>query len=142
MLDTARIKVLAFDVFGTVVDWHSGIAAEVDAMASPGIQGAKFARQWRAGYRPAMDQVLSGELPWMNVDALHRVILDRLLAEHRIEALDEASRCHLNKAWHRLAAWPEAVEGLSLLRRKYMVSTLSNGNIGLLADMAKHAGLP
>lgn len=134
------VKVLAFDVFGTVVDWHGTIAREVDAMAL-GVSGDEFALAWRAGYRPAMQRVASGELPWTKIDDLHRLVLDELLERYRI-ALDEPARRQLNKVWHRLDAWPDAVEGLARLKSRYLICTLSNGNLSLLAEMAKHARLP
>jgi 2-haloacid dehalogenase len=134
-------KVLAFDVFGTIVDWHGSIAREVDAMQL-GVDGAEFALAWRAGYRPAMQRVRSGELGWTLIDDLHRLILDGLLDRFGIRHLDEAARRHLNRVWHRLDPWPDAVAGLTRLKSRFMICTLSNGNIGLLADMAKRAGLP
>jgi 2-haloacid dehalogenase len=137
----SAVKVLAFDVFGTVVDWHSGIVREVDAMGL-GIDGNAFALAWRDGYQPAMARVMSGELGWTRVDELHRMILDQVLAEFGIATLTEEQKRHLNKAWHRLDAWPDTIEGMMRLKARYMVCSLSNGNIGLLADMAKHAGLP
>jgi len=135
------VKVLAFDVFGTVVDWHGTIAREVDAL-DLGVDGDSFALEWRAGYKPAMARVMAGELPWTLIDDLHRLILDDLLARHRITHLSEADKRHLNRVWHRLDPWPDTVEGLTRLKQRYMICTLSNGNLGLLADMAKHAGLP
>ncbi len=131
--------VLAFDVFGTVVDWHGTIAREVDALGL-GIPGSEFANEWRAGYAPAMDRVRSGELGWTRIDELHRMILDDLLAKHGIE-IDEAARRRLNLVWHRLDPWPDTVAGLERLRRRFTICTLSNGNLSLLADMAKHAGI-
>jgi 2-haloacid dehalogenase len=134
-------KVIAFDVFGTVVDWHQGIAREVDAMKL-GVDGNTFALEWREGYVPAMQKVMSGEREWTLIDDLHRMILDELLARFHISHLSEDQKRHLNKAWHRLDAWPDAVEGLTRLKSRFTICTLSNGNIGLLANMAKHAGLP
>lgn len=135
-------KVLAFDVFGTIVDWHGSIAREVDAMRL-GVDGGEFALAWRAGYRPAMDRVRSGGLGWTLIDDdLHRLILDELLERFGITQLDEAGKRQLNRVWHRLDPWPDAVAGLTRLKSRFMICTLSNGNIGLLADMAKHAGLP
>src|SRR5512133_462216 len=134
-------KVLAFDVFGTVVDWHGSIAREVDSMKL-GVSGSDFALAWRAGYQPAMRRVMAGELGWTLIDDLHRMILDELLARFHITHLDEAARKHLNKVWHRLDPWPDSAPGLTRLKSRFMICTLSNGNIGLLADMAKHAGLP
>ena len=134
------IRVLAFDVFGTVVDWHGTIAREVDAMAL-GVDGHVFAREWRAGYRPAMQRVMSGELGWTRIDELHRMILDDLLERHGLTHLEEAQRHHLNRVWHRLAPWPDAPGGLARLRERFVVCSLSNGNLGLLTRMAKHAGL-
>ena len=135
------LKVLAFDVFGTVVDWHGSIAREVDAMRL-GVDAEAFAAAWRAGYQPAMARVRGGALGWTRIDDLHRMILDEILAEFGLSHLDEPQRRHLNKAWHRLDPWPDAVEGLTRLKRKYTICTLSNGNLGLLCNMAKRAGLP
>jgi 2-haloacid dehalogenase len=135
-------RILAFDIFGTVVDWHGSIAREVDAMHL-GVSGGDFALAWRAGYRPAMQRVMSGELGWTLIDDLHRMILDGVLQQFRIaDRLDEAQKKHLNKIWHRLDAWPDSVEGLRRLKSRFTICTLSNGNIGLLANMAKRAGLP
>lgn len=134
------VRVLAFDVFGTVVDWHGSIAREATALGLP-IDGAQLATEWRAGYAPAMQRVARGELPWTKIDVLHRMILDELLARHGL-SLDEPARQHLNRAWHRLTPWPDSVPGLTRLKRRFTICTLSNGNLGLLSDMAKHAGLP
>ena len=135
------VKVLAFDIFGTVVDWHGSIAREVQALY-PKVDGDAFALAWRAGYKPAMQRVMSGELGWTLIDDLHRMILEGLLPEFGLTHLSEAERQHLNRVWHRLAAWPDSVPGLTRLKRKYTISSLSNGNIGLLTNMAKRAGLP
>ncbi len=137
----SSIKVLAFDVFGTVVDWHASIAREIIAMQAD-VDGDAFALAWRAGYRPAMARVMSGELGWTLIDDLHRLILEQVLLQFNITHLSEAQKRHLNRAWHRLDAWPDTVAGLTRLKSRYLICTLSNGNLGLLADMAKHAALP
>jgi 2-haloacid dehalogenase len=139
------VKALVFDVFGTVVDFRSSIIRELEALGrDKGIAAdwAALADAWRRGYQPAMQRVRSGELPWTRLDDLHRMILDRLLAEFAITALSEAETDHLNRAWHRLDPWPDAVSGLTRLKRRYVIGTLSNGNMDLLVDMAKRAGLP
>ncbi len=133
-------KVLAFDVFGTVVDWHGSISREAKALI-PGVDGDKFASAWRAGYKPAMDEVRSGKLGWTKIDDLHRLILDRILKDFAID-LSEEKRRHLNLAWHRLSPWSDTVPGMMRLKSRFMLTTLSNGNLGLLANMAKNAGLP
>jgi 2-haloacid dehalogenase len=133
--------VLAFDVFGTVVDWHGSIVREVSALRLP-VDPAQFAIAWRAGYRPAMARVRNGELGWTKIDDLHRMILDEILAKFGLADMDEAMRRHLNLAWHRLDPWPDTIEGLQRLKSKFTICTLSNGNLGLLANMAKRAGLP
>ena len=133
-------KILAFDIFGTVVDWHGSIAREIDAMEL-GVSGNEFALAWRAGYQPAMQRVRSGELGWTRIDELNRMILDDLLVRFAINRLDEAAKQHLNRVWHRLDPWPDSVAGIARLKRKHIVCTLSNGNIGLLTNMAKRAGL-
>jgi 2-haloacid dehalogenase len=139
--DADRVEVLAFDIFGTIVDWHGSIVREM-ATLHPQVDGAAFATAWREGYRPAMARVMSGELGWTLIDDLHRMILDDILPRFGLVHLDEAARAHLNRVWHRLDAWPDAVAGLQRLKRKYILCTLSNGNLGLLTRMAKRAGLP
>ena len=134
-------KVVAFDVFGTVVDWHGSLARELEALY-PTINADSFASAWRAGYQPAMARVRSGEMPWTRIDDLHRLILDDILPKFGMDHLNELERQHLNRAWHRLSPWPDSVEGLQRLKRRYTICTLSNGNIGLLTNMAKNAGLP
>ena len=133
--------VLAFDVFGTVVDWYNGIRREVEAMQL-GVDANAFALAWRDGYQPAMRRVMSGELGWTLIDDLHRLILDQLLAQFGVLHLSEAQIRQLNKAWHRLDPWPDVVAGLARLKSRYTICTLSNGNLGLLANMAKRAALP
>lgn len=136
-----NIRVLAFDVFGTVVDWHQSIGREVRSM-NLDIDADKFALAWRAGYVPAMQKVMSGQLGWTLIDDLHRMILDDILIKFRVTHLSEEEKRHLNKAWHRLDPWPDTVAGLTRLKSRYTICTLSNGNIGLLTNMAKRAGLP
>jgi 2-haloacid dehalogenase len=136
-----NITVLAFDVFGTVVDWHGSIMREVRSMQLD-VDPDKFALAWRAGYRPAMQKVMSGEIGWTLIDDLHRMILDDILVTFGVTHLSEEEKRHLNKVWHRLDAWPDVVAGLTRLKSRYTICTLSNGNIGLLTNMAKRAGLP
>lgn len=138
---SADIKVLAFDVFGTVVDWYKSIVQELSAM-SLDVDHDKFTLSWRAGYMPAIQKVMSGELSWTSIDDLHRMILDELLEKFQVLHLTDAEKCNLNKAWHRLQPWPDTVEGLTRLKSRYTICTLSNGNIGLLTNMAKNASLP
>ena len=134
-------KILAFDVFGTVVDWHGSIAAEAKRLGLP-VDGNAFATAWRDGYKPAMARVRSGSLPWTKIDDLHRMILDEILNNFNITHLSDSQAHELNLIWHRLNPWPDTVEGLTRLKSKFTIVTLSNGNLGLLADMAKNAGLP
>jgi 2-haloacid dehalogenase len=137
----ASTHVLAFDIFGTVVDWHGSIMREMQTLY-PSVDGHAFALAWRAGYQPAMARVRSGELGWTRIDELHRLILDGLLPQFGLAHLDEAQRAHLNRVWHRLDAWPDSVSGLQRLKKKFTICSLSNGNLGLLTNMAKRAGLP
>lgn len=137
----ADVRVLAFDIFGTVVDWHGSIVREMQAH-HPHVDADAFATAWRAGYQPAMQRVRSGEMGWTRLDELHRLILDTLLPRFGLEHLNEVERRHLNRVWHRLDPWPDSVAGLQQLKRRYTITPLSNGNIGLLTDMAKRAGLP
>jgi len=134
-------RILAFDIFGTVVDWHGSIVREV-SQHHPQVDANAFALAWRAGYQPAMARVRSGELGWTRIDELHRLILDELLLRFDLDPLDETQRQHLNRVWHRLDPWPDAVAGLTRLKARYTICPLSNGNIGLLTNMAKRAGLP
>ena len=139
------IKALAFDVFGTVVDWRSGIAHAVNELARERgvtLDAHAFADAWRDGYAPAMQRVRVGALPWMRIDALHRLILDTLLPRFGLDALREEERDDLNRAWHRLDPWPDSVDGLTRLKRRFTIAPLSNGNFSLLTNMAKRAGLP
>lgn len=140
-----EIKALTFDVFGTVVDWRGSIIRECTEFGKTRgleVDWAQFADEWRGGYRPSMDRVRRGELPWTKIDVLHRMILEELLEKYRISGLSEAEKDHLNRVWHRLHPWPDAVPGLTRLRKRFVLATLSNGNVALLTNMAKHAGLP
>ncbi len=142
---TIGVKGLLFDVFGTVVDWRGSIIREGEEWnrsKSQDIDWAAFADAWRGSYRPSMERVRRGELPWTNLDALHRMSLEELLVEFGLEGLDEEEKDRLNRVWHRLEPWPDAVPGLARLKQSYLISTLSNGNVALLANMAKNAGLP
>ena len=143
--DAGDLKVIAFDVFGTVVDWHGGIAAEAER-AIPGIDGSAFALAWRAGYKPAMARAMarmaSGEGGFTLLDDLNRRTLDGVLRDFGVASFGDDARHELNRAWHRLPAWPDTVAGLTRLKSRYVICSLSNGNIGLLTDMAKRAGLP
>jgi len=139
-------KALVFDTFGTVVDWRGSIIEEGKSWTKTKgleIDWAGFADRWRAGYAPAMDKVRKGELPWTNLDTLHRMILEELLMEFRMmPSLTDAEKDHLNRVWHRLKPWPDSVAGLKRLKKKFTIAPLSNGNVALLTDMAKNAGLP
>ena len=138
---TTPTPILVFDIFGTVVDWHGSIKRELQALY-PQVDADAFALAWRAGYQPAMQRVRSGERGWTLIDDLHRGILDELLPRFGLAHLSEAERQHLNRVWHRLDPWPDAVAGLARLKTRHTLCTLSNGNIGLLTNMAKRAGLP
>ena len=143
--DAGEIKALVFDIFGTVVDWRSSVIREGQKLsAATGLQAdwPAFADAWRAGYQPAMQRARSGEIAWTKIDGLHRVILEELLPRFGLTDMTEAQREHLNRAWHRLDPWPDSVAGLRRLKKHFVISTLSNGNVALLVNMAKHARLP
>ena len=126
-MQTDGTRALVFDVFGTVVDWHGSVAREVRALArTKGLRlnAAKFAKAWRAGYRPAMDRVLRGEAPFEKIDAIHRAILEDVLKQFKVTALTEEEKAGLNHVWHRLKPWPDAVRGLKRLKSKFIVATL------------------
>jgi 2-haloacid dehalogenase len=138
------VRALVFDVFGTVVDWRAGIVRDGAALSTAkgiAVDWTAFADAWRAGYQPAMQRVRSGEIGWTTVDRLHREILETLLPRYGLGALDESERDALNRVWHRLDPWPDAVTGLDRLKRRFTIATLSNGNVALLVAMAKRAGL-
>jgi len=138
------INALTFDVFGTVVDWRGSIIAEGRKLGRKKrllIDWVAFADAWRDGYRPAMDRVRRGDLPWTVIDDLHRMILDELLVRFRLDGLTDAEKSHFNLAWHRLAPWKDSVPGLKRLKKRHVIATLSNGNVALLTNMAKHGAL-
>jgi len=141
----APIRALVFDIFGTVVDWRSSLIREGQALgARLGREAdwAALADAWRAGYVPAMAKVARGELGWTSIDVLHRMILDEILPRFGLGDLPEDERQHFNRAWHRLDPWPDSVRGLNRLKTRFVIATLSNGNVALLVNMAKHGGLP
>jgi len=142
--DITSVRALTFDVFGTVVDWRTTVIDEASRLGrtkGSNVDWARFADAWRAGYKPAMDRVRRGELPWMNLDAIHRMLLDRLLIEFNVSGVTEAEREKLSRVWHRLKAWPDSVSGVARLRQRFIVATLSNGNMALLTNLSKNAGL-
>jgi 2-haloacid dehalogenase len=140
------IRACLFDVFGTVVDWRTSVSREFATIAkSKGITGVdpvEFAVEWRKLYHPSMEEVRSGRRPFVILDVLHRESLMKLVARYALQNLSEADIDHLNRAWHRLDPWHDAVAGLTRLKRKFIIAPCSNGNVALMVDMAKHAGLP
>jgi 2-haloacid dehalogenase len=133
------LEVLAFDVFGTLVDWRTSVANEVRRLELP-LDAEAFADGWRAKYVPSTQRVARGDLPWTKLDDLHRRSLDELLAEHELD-LPEAERAELNLAWHRLDPWPDVLPALERLRQRFLLVPLSNGNVRLQVDLARHAGI-
>ena len=139
------IRACIFDVFGTVVDWRSSIIAQCENLGR--IKGVArdwgaFADAWRGKYRPYMDKVRSGELPWTNLDALHRMSLDEVLAEFEIAGLNDAEKMAVTHFWHNLRPWPDSVPGLYRLKTRFIIAPMSNGNIALMTNMAKNGGMP
>jgi 2-haloacid dehalogenase len=142
-----QVKALVFDVFGTVVDWRTSVAREVAAFFAKRdmtVDGEAFAKAWRKRYQPGMEEVRSGRRPFTRLDVLHRENLERVLADFGIDpaSVGEEGLDTLNRAWHRLDPWPDTVAGLTRLKTKFFIAPLSNGNIALLANMAKHSKLP
>ncbi len=139
------VEALLFDVFGTVVDWRGSIIADLTRFGTEkGIEAdwARFADDWRGLYQPTMEEVRSGRRAWTILDVLHRESLETLLVKYGIAGLSEADKDYINRAWHRLTPWPDVIEGLRRLKSRFIIGTLSNGNVGLLTRMAKNAGLP
>jgi 2-haloacid dehalogenase len=140
------IRALAFDVFGTVVDWRTSIAREAASffagIGRTDLDPVAFADAWRGLYQPAMEECRSGRRPFVRLDVLNRETLDTLLDRHGIRGVDEAQLAEFAYAWRRLDPWPDAVEGLTRLQKRYPIVTLSNGNIALMLEMARRGGLP
>ena len=141
----SNIKALTFDVFGTVVDWRSSIISEGGQLNLDWgweLNWTKFADRWRGMYQPSMEEVRTGNRNWEILDNLHRESLERLLEEFGCKGVGEDRIDHLNRMWHRLRPWPDAVEGLLRMKKRFILATLSNGNVALLVNMAKNSGLP
>ena len=141
-----EIRACLFDVFGTVVDWRTSVSRDLAAFAreremAP-LDWVEFTVAWRKLYQPSMEAVRSGRRPWTILDVLHRESLVALLERYRVEGLSKADIDHLSRAWHRLDPWPDVAEGLARLKRKYIIAPCSNGNIALMVNLAKRAGLP
>lgn len=135
------IGALVFDVFGTLVDWRSGVARDARGLLGPAVDSEALADAWRQKYVPSMERVRRGELPWTALDELHRTSLDELLDEFGVPDVDEPTRAALVLAWHRLDPWPDVPAALARLRRRHVLATLSNGNVSLLVDLARHGGI-
>lgn len=135
----SQIRALFFDVFGTLVDWRGSIAREVRRLEL-GVDGEAFADAWRDEYQPAMEGIRAGGRGYVRLDVLHRENLDRILPRFGLQGMSEVERAALNLVWHRLDAWPDVPPALRRLRAKYWLAPMSNGNIALMADMARHNG--
>jgi 2-haloacid dehalogenase len=136
-----EVKALVFDVFGTLVDWRTCVAREGKKVLEPlgyKLDWIAFADAWRGEYQPAMEEIRSGALPYVKLDHIHRRMLDRIRPKFGLEKLDEPTMAELNLAWHRLDAWPGVTAGMRRLRQKYLLAPCSNGNIALMADLARH----
>lgn len=145
VMATTQPVAIVFDTFGTVVDWRTSLIEELTSFgAARGIAAdwAALVDAWRAAYRPSMDRVRKGELPWTRLDDLHRASLDHLVASFGIKGLSEADLAHINRGWHRLKPWPDSVPGLTRLKQKFIIGPLSNGNVSLLTNMAKFSRIP
>jgi len=139
------VKALFFDVFGTLVDWRTSIAREARALLEPrgyALDWLAFADAWRGEYQGAMEEVRAGRIGFRKLDVLHRRNLDLILPRFDADRLTENERRDLNMVWHRLDAWPDVVSGLARLRRRYLLAPVSNGNISLMVDLARHNGFP
>jgi 2-haloacid dehalogenase len=144
-MDASQVKALIFDVFGTVVDWRSSIIKQCQEFGRvKGIEAdwGAFADAWRGKYRPYMDKVRNGQLPWTNLDGLHQMSLDEVLSEFGIIGLSDEEKLEMNFFWHHLRPWVDSVPGLYRLKNRYVIAPMSNGNVALMTNMAKYAGLP
>jgi 2-haloacid dehalogenase len=142
----AEIRVLACDVFGTTVDWYTGVTTQLSEVFTElglSVDAGAFANEWRAEYVPSMQRVRDGQRGWANLDVLHAESLDLLLDRHGLAgAVDPLSRARMVRAWHRLPAWSDTVAGLARLRTRYVTATLSNGGFALLTNLVKAEALP
>jgi 2-haloacid dehalogenase len=140
------IKACLFDVFGTVVDWRTSVTRELEAFARErgigGVDWLEFTLAWRALYQPSMEEVRSGRRAFTVLDVLHRESLVKLIQRYRIHQLSEFDVEEMNRAWHRLEPWPDVREGLARIKRRRIIAPCSNGNIALMVNLARHAGLP
>ncbi len=137
-------KALFFDVFGTLVDWRTGVARESRSILEPlghSLDWLEFSTAWRAEYQPAMEEVRSGRVAFSRLDVIHRRMLERIIPRFRLEGLAEDARRELVLAWHRLDAWPDVPSGLARLRKKFLLAPVSNGNISLMVDLARKNGI-
>jgi len=144
-MNVSGVQALVFDVFGTVVDWRSSVIKHGEDFGR--VQGVEadwgvFADSWRSRYQPFMNRVRTGVLPWTNLDALHRMALDEVLNELGIAGISPEAKAELNLAWHDLEPWPDSVPGLYRLKHRFIIAPMSNGNVALMTNMAKNAGLP
>ena len=143
--ELANVKACVFDTFGTVVDWRSSVIAEATTWGKAkgvNINWVEFTDDWRLRYRPAMDKVRKGEIPWTRLDDLQRMILDDLLKEYKIQGLSEEEKVNWAHVWRRLNSWPDSVQGLTRLKKKFIIAPMSNGNVALMTNLAKFGGLP
>ncbi|MAZ99987.1 MAG: haloacid dehalogenase type II [Rhodospirillaceae bacterium] len=144
-MDVNNIKALVFDVFGTVVDWRTSIASEAkQCLSKKGyeLDWVLFADSWRAKYQPAMERVRTGGRGFVRLDILHMENLIEVLKDFDIKSVTETELNYLNRAWHRLLPWSDSVPGLLRLKKKFIIGTMSNGNVALMVNMAKNGGLP
>jgi 2-haloacid dehalogenase len=139
------VEALIFDVFGTCVDWRSGVSREVARAITTqerAIDALAFADAWRGRYQPAMEEIRSGRRGYVDLDIIHRENLDATLEEFGLGlAFDDAARAELNRAWEKLPPWPDVVPGLTELRKRFIVAACSNGSIALMTRLAKYGGI-
>jgi len=141
----SEIKALLFDVFGTVVDWRGSITIEMERFGHThqiDQNWEQFVLDWRALYQPAMDVIRKGNRGYVKLDQLHEENLQQLLKEYALDTLDDAQLDHINRAWHRLQPWADSLPGMYRLKKRYVLASLSNGNVALIVNMAKHSAIP
>lgn len=141
----SQVKALLFDVFGTVVDWKGSITVEMERFGKTNNiekNWEQFVLDWRALYQPAMDTIRTGSRGYVKLDQLHRENLQKLLHEYDLDSLDDETLEHINRAWHRLQPWADTLPGMSRLKKHYILASLSNGNVALMVNMAKHSAIP
>jgi len=136
---------LLFDVQGTATDFHATVCGEARRIAAGrfgDVDWAEVVRRWRAEYFAALAAARQVDGGWVSVHSVYREALDTVLADCGVTGLSPAERDELTSAWRRLRPWPDVVPGLTRLKTRYTLATLSNADVSTVVEISKRAGLP